>query len=180
MVGILHILFIIGLIMSIIDPYNQYLAPKPQTQDEDVKILVNDFKNLMSGVIEKEVVDNVEITMANLKPPIAGLCWLERKNKLIYLDIKTWKGYSKLQKEVLLFHELGHCVCDLDHEHFHGVYPEDPVVPKNEIEKIKAGFLEDGCPVSIMHPRVLSNSCYKKHRTFYRYELNVRCYARKN
>jgi hypothetical protein len=177
--GILHIVFIIGLTVSIIIQQNQDITKETQKQDTDIQILVNDFKDLMSGIIDEEVIDNVKITMANLRPPTAGVCWPYKTTKLIYLDTKTWQEYSELQKEVLLFHELAHCVCDLDHTHFQGVYPENPVVPETAQERIKAGFLDDGCPVSIMYPKVLTHSCYKKHRKLYRYEINLRCYASK-
>ena len=175
----LNLLFVLALAITVIVQQNQKVVKNTKEPDKDVQTFVNDFKGLMKEVIDESVIDSVKITMADIQSPKVGLCWPGANPRMINLDAEAWRGYSELQKEVLIFHELAHCTCDLDHAHFRGTYPEKPAVPFEKEHRIKAGFLEDGCPVSIMYPKVLDLICYQKHRGHYRYELNLRCYSEK-
>lgn len=175
----LNILFAVSLSLYLFFQQTQGIVKNTKKADSDVQTYVDDFKNLMNSVVDEKIVDSVKITMADIEHPKVGLCWYENDPKLINLDTKTWNSYSELQKEVLIFHELAHCVCRLEHAHFRGTYKDDSAVPFEHKDRIKAGYLEDGCPVSIMYPTVTDSTCYKKHREHYRYELNLRCYSKK-
>jgi hypothetical protein len=156
------------------------LFTKNTSQEEsqqEIKEFVEDYKKLMKGIVEEKVIDNVKITMANLNPPAVGLCWHMENPRRIQLDTKSWKSYDYAKKEALILHELGHCVCNLDHVHFMGKYDVGSKAPEKSEDRLNAGFLEDGCPTSLMHPIVLDSECYTKHRDHYRYELHLRCYA---
>ena len=52
------------------------------------------------------------ITIKNLKEKKVGQC---RKDRIIVIDYTQWEISNSSEKQVLLFHELGHC--DLDKEH---------------------------------------------------------------
>lgn len=75
-------------------------------------------------------------------------------SKRIDIDPTYWNSISSLGKENLIFHELGHCAMNLDHN-------------ENRIE------LEDeSIPESIMYPYVFGmNWYYKSFRNYYIKEL---------
>lgn len=135
---------------------------------DDVKIYVNRFKEVVKGIPNLDI-DGIKIRMADIERPTVGLCWPTRIPPQIKIDRETWSHYSDPSRESLIFHELGHCACFLNHKHMEGDYEKDS--PKET-----AGYLADGCPASIMHPYTLSDSCYEKHRLHYMYEIRVRCF----
>lgn len=50
------------------------------------------------------------------RPKIAGQCTQsEGTISQILIDQKYWRGYSTLQRESLVFHELGHCILKRSH-----------------------------------------------------------------
>jgi hypothetical protein len=97
-----------------------------------------------------------------------------REISISYWDF-SW--YSESQREELVFHELGHCLCNLDHTHKGGTYREpDKEYPSNNLEEWpKLGYLPDGCPASTMYPRVMGSDCYEKHRELYLQDILNRC-----
>lgn len=77
-----------------------------------------------------------------------GLCYT--KNKRIYIDKRKWGMKNYVQKKVLIYHELGHCILNLEHNN------------------MKNNF----CPESIMHPYCVSYSrCYEDKWDDYLEEL---------
>lgn len=64
----------------------------------------------------------------------------------IMLDTLYWEDATELEKEQLIFHELGHCVLGREH---------------NDKED------ENGDPISIMHPYTMDDHTYKRHREQY-------------
>lgn len=71
----------------------------------------------------------------------------------IMIDSGYWEDITELEKEQLVFHELGHCILDADH-----------------VEELDA----DGDPVSIMHPYTIDEHIYIKHREEYIQKLFAR------
>ena len=47
---------------------------------------------------------------------VVGKC-LKYSNgtRVVTIEVMTWNGYSDLEKEFLIFHELGHCFLDREH-----------------------------------------------------------------
>lgn len=71
----------------------------------------------------------------------------------ISIKIGAWNAYGPIQKKVLLFHELGHCL--FGREHILDVF-------------------EDGCPKSIMYPNIMSEKCFIAHEDELILELGPR------
>lgn len=47
---------------------------------------------------------------------IKGQCFHnEKKPKKVVIDIDYWNAASKMEKEFIIYHELGHCFLDRDH-----------------------------------------------------------------
>lgn len=166
---ILLILLILGILL---DRYSSSIVKNTFPKDEDVQYFVNDFKNLVKDIIPSNQIDNVKITMGDLESPKAGICRRGIEEINVIIDNYSWKKMDPLTKEQLIFHELGHCVCNLNHEHYLGEYTIG-----SKSKDSKRGFLDNGCPVSIMHPVLLKYECYQRYKEFYRYELYLRCYS---
>lgn len=98
-----------------------------------------------------------------------GLCKIFTTNggKEIVIDSYFWDNVSLQRRSLLAMHELGHCLCDLYHEHLNGHYEDGEDNPK--------GYFPDGCPVSFMYPEVPSDFCYDAHQKEYEEELKERC-----
>lgn len=140
--------------------------------EPSIKDYVLDFKNLTRSSINKYDPDRIKIKMGDLKKPSVGLCWYMNIPPEINIDRAFWARASTEEKEVLVFHELGHCSCFLGHTYNGGEYKKDEE-PKGDLTV--AGFLEDGCPSSLMYPYVIPQICYERHRLHYRYELSRQC-----
>jgi hypothetical protein len=94
----------------------------------------------------------IAIDFAKLADPAVGECWTwEEKKRLkhtIKIDQSYWDSADDNEKEWLIYHELGHCVKDLDH--LEETFP-------------------DGSPTSIMASFIPENATYllRDSRTYY-------------
>lgn len=79
----------------------------------------------------------------NKKDTTLGYCrWDDKGNWIIRIHEPSWSKLGEYRQEVLVFHELAHCALDRRH------------CGKTKAEK----------PISIMFPKVLSESYYKDNR----------------
>lgn len=85
-------------------------------------------------------------------PGTVGVCTTYDDDTIrdIVIDTKYWNNVTDLQREELMFHELGHCVLNREH--------------RNDA-------LADGCPASIMFWETVSLWCLNLHLDYYRNEL---------
>lgn len=99
----------------------------------------------------------------------------------IRIDPNFWTQASTLQKKGLMWHELGHCACTLGHS-----IEIDELDSKNWFIKflnnigIKTNrkahlYFDDGCPRSLMYPRLPSDSCLERHWQKYEDEIKNNC-----
>jgi len=103
---------------------------------------------------EKEVgidVENVLIYFTSLKKPTVGRCFPGLK--VIQLDLEYYKKLSTIEKKALVFHELGHCVCNIFVHAKEGTF----------------------CGDSIMVPAMMSKWCYKTRWETYIRDLRMKC-----
>ena len=75
-----------------------------------------------------------------------GICHFEDGYIKVLIDWQHWRKASYYERELLMFHELGHCVFDFEHD--------------NRTDK-------DGNPVSIMHAHENFASLYASRRDYY-------------
>lgn len=68
----------------------------------------------------------------------------------VYINEVTWNRLTDIDREALIFHELGHCVLRRGH-----------------IDEIE----EDGSPKSLMHPYRIQTRIYEMHEQKYVVEL---------
>lgn len=141
----LNRLLIFLLLSSGCGSYSESLNPKNNI-DPEFNSLVQKFEQEQNETVY------VDITFKKIEPPAVGLCWRYEESKTgvsIEIDPDYWFSTTETKKEVLLFHELGHCILGRDHEEEKLYY----TIPK-----------------SIMFPYVFETS-YLLYRSYYVDEL---------
>jgi hypothetical protein len=116
---------------------------------------------------------------------VVGLCHYGGYFREVDIDRSYWKRATSLERLVLVRHELTHCYCQRGHDWGNGhVY--ELISPyftvKSDLElpgpyTRNNGFYEDGCPISIMYPSILSDDCTKAHFGDYEIEMLDNCRA---
>lgn len=75
----------------------------------------------------------VEFGEALRNQGVIGLCSPEGDKQIIYVSQADWNSYDSLQREMLIFHEMGHCLLQEEHDQStdaEGV-PMDLMFPSN-------------------------------------------------
>jgi len=166
------ILFIASLGMSE-DTKSDYPDINPE-----FNVHITRFIDLSGGVINEDDFDDVYIGFKKYKKEekdTAGSCIITPFFRQVDINIDWWKKNTyKLSREELIFHELGHCVLYRSHT--------EPTTSGGIVgffERLlfelglseKQGSLKDGCPMSYMHPSILSVQCVNKHYRYYISEI---------
>lgn len=120
------------------------------TTDPEFAPFIRDFE-----VLYKRSTSEIPIGFADLGPGLAGVCYRTAVGgqivaAFIKIDKAVWPTMSRYQQMNLIFHELGHCALNRNH------------TPVNSVLV---------CPVSLMHPQVLTTECLKQHLAEYIDEL---------
>lgn len=82
---------------------------------------------------------------------VIGVCKIRGDERDIEVDPVWWGDAGDLDREILIFHELGHCALN---QHGHRDFN-----------------LSDGCAGSIMNTYHIGAYCYEKHYDYYIEEL---------
>lgn len=143
--------------------------------DPEFKPYVERFVIDSKGKIKKEDLRRLSIGFRDYKDIwTVGTCHPIAKE----IDInRAWWNYtySDLHRMELVYHELGHCL--LHRHHTTPTSGKNKFMADLERFMFEAGLwdsrpnLFDGCPPSIMHPKVVSERCMLKHYDFYIHEL---------
>lgn len=153
-----------------------YLAVDPKlvsTVDEYIKLAAD--RNIK--FTKRINVGFSKIAETNGLSRVIGFCTLAADFREIDIDSVFYEKASEERKKFLLFHELTHCYCGRDHDFDakNAYLPiETELIVKNYQKRL--GFFLDECPVSIMHPQIVSDSCIKDHRKEYINEMFDRCH----
>lgn len=92
----------------------------------------------------------------------------------INLDMKYWNNSTSISRTILLYHELTHSYCNRGHDYGNGKKYKD-AKEITEDPKKDDGFFQDECPLTIMFPVVLDDSCFMSHYQEYIDEMFNRC-----
>lgn len=93
--------------------------------------------------------DDINMVFGKLEGSKVGLCSIKNGVVKITVDKEYWATIPELQREALMYHELGHCAMGLEHDE---------------------AKIENGCPRSVMFPYLFVN-CYNSFRDYYISEL---------
>lgn len=129
--------------------------------DHDGRLTTNaEFLDYMLR-FEQEVgadTSDISVAFANQKEGLLGTCyaWSDGRRN-IEIDPKKWAALDTIGKEQLIYHELGHCALNLDHNNAQVIDPD--------------GYTIHG---SIMNQYYFGSSWnYKKYRTGYKGALKA-------
>lgn len=119
--------------------------------------------------------DKIDLGIQGInKYPIVGECFRNILFTKIIIDEDYWYSSDSIKKTLVVFHEMGHCYCNRDHDYSGNIsYGEDESSRKDP-QKI-AAFYQDNCPKSIMYPFILQTECYLNHYSEYIDELFKNC-----
>lgn len=112
---------------------------------------------------------------------IIGVCNYGFGFNEIDLDTNYWSRSTNLSRMSLVYHELGHCYCDRDHDFGGKKYPTTDIEQTREIfeiviqKKQLPGYYDDLCPKSLMYPTSISDECVKTHYNEYVDEVFQNC-----
>jgi hypothetical protein len=96
----------------------------------------------------------VNITFKAQPEPRVGVCYTQNGvGKLINIDPVYWSQIDEEGKELLMYHEFGHCVLGRSH--------------RSDYMNMDGDYV----PASIMNPYMFSSYMYSKHRKHYENEL---------
>lgn len=157
------------------------LGKEPNYQDIDPEfdIYISEFILLSYGVINEDDFDDVYIGFKKYeeKDETVGHCVITPFYRQIDIDVDWWKENTyQLSREELMYHEFGHCLLYRPHTE-----PTSARGILGWLERVffdlklmeKKGRLSDGCPISYMHPKIVSPYCIDKHYAYYIKELFV-------
>lgn len=83
-----------------------------------------------------------------------GQCWSWSNGDLEIVVLESWWLHStEIEREIVVFHELGHCVLQRDHS------------------TVMIDFAQRSVPESIMYPIILTPALYRARRLDYLLEL---------
>lgn len=116
----------------------------PHAPDAEVQEVIVVFEETTQVVVPE-----MPVIFEDLVPEVVAWCILDNP-RYISVDKKRWKGYSKADKEMLILHELGHCV--LNYKHLEGT-----IVISGQWRY----------PASIMSPYMFDDAVYRRYRHLY-------------
>lgn len=112
--------------------------------DSEFRSIVTNFKEeaLIRGfTIEGKI--SIIFDLEDDEPGVVGACFITFNRSYVRIRTETWPFLKPEEREMLIFHELAHCLLKRKH----------------------CSYEEDGEPISLMYPNILKIDLYKKKRT---------------
>lgn len=140
------------------------VAPSPSPTPSPTSDIPQEFKPYVDKFIADGFIQGVDVTKNTINPKltvkrgnldsygssIIGLCERTRTMRRVTIDPDFWDKVSTTQKELLMHHELGHCVLYRPH---------------------RSDILQDNTYASIMYPIIMKSSWYTNKYNYYQNEL---------
>lgn len=98
------------------DLIGAFSSPQGNTSSGPFDKYVSKFYQKMGEADLDNSRRNIEISFdENMSMDYAGLCFWSETPRRITINKYWWDGYDEYDREILIFHELGHCVLNRDH-----------------------------------------------------------------
>lgn len=85
----------------------------------------------------------------SMEGTVIGMCFY-MSPRFILINKSWWDRANETQREMVIYHELGHCALNREHS---------------------TRILASGAPASIMYPSIFDSRYYAKYKAYYMYEL---------
>lgn len=139
--------------MDVMEPFMSGLHSRMRIVDKELEPHVSSFESILG----KRIKFNVLFT--TLEPTIAGKCSkYTNGDREVYIDRNQYNAMSEVRREILIYHELGHCVLNKYHN-------DQRIVFKGE---------SSSAPASILNSILFSEDdvyFYQKYKVYYINEL---------
>ena len=140
-------------ILSYIAIFFTFTPPTTDTNSVEFQPYIDKFEN-HTGI---EV--TVPISFTEYSPDnILGVCYVRITSKDITINKELWHKISSLHREFLIYHELVHCQC-------------------KQMTHIE-GYLDNGCPKSMIHPKMMTWHCLANNYDYYINDMKQLCGVR--
>jgi hypothetical protein len=153
------------------------VSAKKKSIDPVFKPYIAEYRNLIGKHKYQHKFDVLSMNFTILPGTTIGRCWWLLNGDLeIEIDKRYWDFYNNtIDRQFLVYHELEHCIRSRMHtnrnrqigglsDFFDEIFYHLRLIPQKE-------YLDDGCPVSLMHSSTMSKSCQEKHYLYYLYEI---------
>lgn len=91
-----------------------------------------------------------DFNLGIISPGAIGVCHYLRKPRTILIKESFWNDATETEREMVVFHELGHCALDRPHTNALGPW---------------------GKQISLMYPKIFSPNLYRRYYGYYMDEL---------
>lgn len=113
------------------------------------------FQAFSRDILKGEKVTGIGAKFGAIKRPAVAMCYVYTDGtRVIEIDQEYWNLATKIQRVTMMYHELGHCFLDLDHN--------DTLIDLWPYEQV---------PESIMFPSLLPDILLQQFKEHYFQEL---------
>ena len=148
-------------------------TPMFETSDPHFDKYVNEYKRLaeLKGITfnKKKLTVNFVDGFKKQKKEVVGICEYFGDDRVeILIKRSFYEEAIDREREVLMYHELTHCMCYRDHEYRGKKYIKgEPSPPETSFK--------DGCPKTLIYPTILTIYCSQEHWDYYLDEMFENC-----
>jgi len=147
-------IFNITLIITFLIPPLTFVRKSYIGVPEEMKGMTSYFERKVGVDLTEAKVELVNLYLLDIRFLLIGAVgFCDIKNETIYIHKPYWDNLNHWSKEMLLFHEYGHCYMNLRH-----------------IKYLKGDLYRrnvNDCPMTLMYPSMFHPECYRKNRDFY-------------
>jgi hypothetical protein len=150
----MRLLFLSLFLVSCASPLSQ----QPSDQDPELVLYLNQFEDMTGLGFTGRTIFSTRAFLQGYGADVIALCVKYTSGEQeIYLDEEFWEQGAETWKQEVLFHELGHCVLNRDHD--------DTLI---KVTEQKAVYV---IPKTIMFPYAFGGDFYIKFFDYYTEEL---------
>lgn len=117
------------------EKWGQYMKKDPEYKVPKIHIGIGEFKDFNFRIVS---------------PNAIGVCYYLKRPRVIVVDKRFWDQASPMEREMVVFHELGHCALNRPH---------------------KTALDPWGRQISLMYPSIFNPMMYRSNREYYINEL---------
>lgn len=140
-------------ILSYIAIFFTFTPPTTDTNSVEFGLYIDRFEAHTDTQVR------VPISFTEYSPDqVLGTCYNRIFKKDVTINKYTWRNLLSIQQEFLIYHELVHCQCG------HMMHID--------------GYLDSGCPTSMMYPYMITPWCLANHYDHYVNEMKQLCGVR--
>jgi hypothetical protein len=146
------------------------MHPKFKGVDPKVQTYTDEWMDL-AGAYGLNFNHEVTIGFGDInRPNVVAQCEYGWNFREITIDSTYWNNMDPVDRNMAVWHELGHCYCNEGHQFGkdHKKYNDDGINPPD-------GFFDDSCPKSFMYPYVIYQGCIYKHFSQYLDDMFQNC-----